>query len=247
MKRYVFLGIILLLAFWQLISVLGIFSPLVLPSPTKVGVALFKFAMSASALADLGMTAYRFVLCFFGSAVLGILLGIMISRFPKLGHTLSLPLDFFRSLPAPALFPVFMLFLGIGDLSRIGLTIFSVMLIVAVYTNHGIQNCPQIKIRAAHAAGVQGFDLFSRVILREARPEISTGLRISLSVTLILIVVLEMLAGSTTGLGKRIYDDHLMFRIAEMYASIFVVGLFGYMLNRLYLIWHRHYVHWAGK
>jgi len=159
MKRYVLLGVVLLLALWQLISSLGIFSQLILPSPAKVGVALFNFAISPSALLDLGMTTYRFVVCFFCSAVLGILLGIMISRFSKLGHILSLPLDFFRSLPAPALFPIFMLFLGISDLSRMGLTIFSVMLIVAVYTNHGIQNCPQIKVRAARAAGAEGFYL----------------------------------------------------------------------------------------
>lgn len=247
MKRYVILGIVLCMAVWQLVVALHIFNQIVLPSPSKVGVALLKFLLSGDALRDLGMTMVRFAVCFFVSTALGIMLGIMINRFKTLGHVLSLPLDFFRSLPAPALFPVFMLFFGIGDLSRMALTIFSVTLVVAVYTNHGIQNCPQLKIRAARSVGMKGFFLFRHVVLREAMPEICTGIRISLSVTLILIVVLEMIGGSMTGLGKRIFDDHLMFRTAEMYSSIIVVGLFGYGLNRLYLSWHRRYVHWAGK
>jgi len=247
MKRYVILGIILIVLIWQLIVSVGFFSQLVLPSPSKVAVALYTFVTSVKSLSDLGITTFRFFVSFLISSGLGVIIGVIISRFPRIGSVLSFPLDFFRSLPAPALFPIFMLFLGISDIARISLVIFSSALIVAVYTNHGIQNCHQIKIRAAKAAGIRGYSLLSNVILREAKPEIATGLRISLSVTLILIVVLEMLAGSTTGLGKRIIDDHMLFRTTDMYASIIIVGFLGYLLNRLFLLWHRRYVHWAGK
>jgi len=168
MKRYVLLGIITGVAIWQLISSLNVFNPLVLPPPTRVAVSLWEFSVSRDALADLAMTCFRFAVSFLLIVVLGLPLGILVSRFRRIGYALSLPMDFFRSLPAPALFPIFMLFLGIGDLSRVGLTIFSGSLIVAVYTNHGIQNCPQIKIRAAKSCGAQGFELFRRVEIGRA-------------------------------------------------------------------------------
>jgi NitT/TauT family transport system permease protein len=210
-------------------------------------VSLWEFSVSRDALADLAMTCFRFAVSFLLIVVLGLPLGILVSRFRRIGYALSLPMDFFRSLPAPALFPIFMLFLGIGDLSRVGLTIFSGSLIVAVYTNHGIQNCPQIKIRAAKSCGAQGFELFRRVVFREAMPEVATGLRVTLSVTLILILVLEMLAGGQNGLGRRIYDAHLMFQTSDMYASVIVAGFLGYTTNILYLLWRRRHLHWAGR
>jgi len=73
------------------------------------------------------------------------------------------------------------------------------------------------------------------------------GWRITLSLSLIIIVVSEMFIGTRSGLGMRIYDYHLMFRSAEMYASILVVGLMGYALNKAIELAERRFVHWTGE
>ncbi|HIH20405.1 TPA: ABC transporter permease, partial [Candidatus Micrarchaeota archaeon] len=76
---------------------------------------------------------------------------------------------------------------------------------------------------------------------------IFAGLRIALSLGLIVAIVTEMFIGTTVGLGRRIIDAQLVYRVPEMYAAIILTGILGYVLNRLFLWYERRTIHWSGR
>jgi NitT/TauT family transport system permease protein len=89
--------------------------------------------------------------------------------------------------------------------------------------------------------------VFFRVVMPSALPEIAGGLRIAISIALVVIVVTEMFIGTASGLGKRIFQTYQLFQIPEMFAAILLTGLFGYALNLLLLILERRLIHWGGR
>ena len=86
--------------------------------------------------------------------------------------------------------------------------------------------------------------IFKHVVFPEALPRVFVGLRLTLSLALILAVVTEMFTGTTNGLGRRIYDAHDTYSIAEMYACIMLVGAVGYALNKIFVAIESKVVHW---
>jgi NitT/TauT family transport system permease protein len=85
------------------------------------------------------------------------------------------------------------------------------------------------------------------VTLPAALPEIANGLRVAVSITLILVVVLEMFVGSSKGLGLRLYNDQQMFRIKDMYASLLLIGGLGYLANLGLASLQERLIHWSTK
>jgi NitT/TauT family transport system permease protein len=190
---------------------------------------------------------YRLTLGFALAVGIGVPLGLLIGSSRRLVESLEFLIDFFRSLPASALFPMFILFFGIGDRSKVAVIVFSCALIILVNAIYGVKNCKEARLRAARAMGANRTALFTKVIFPEALPHIFAGLRISVSIGLILVVVTEMFIGTHRGLGQRIYDAHLMFRIAEMYAVILLTGVLGYVLNKIFITIEAKVFHWAGR
>ena len=86
--------------------------------------------------------------------------------------------------------------------------------------------------------------IFSKVIFRDALPNISSGIRISISLAFVLVVVTEMFLSANNGLGKMIYDVYLQYRIPEMYALILILGFVGFSFNKLYILLESKYLFW---
>jgi NitT/TauT family transport system permease protein len=94
---------------------------------------------------------------------------------------------------------------------------------------------------------VKGFELFRKVIFSEALPQIFSGLRVAISLSLIIVIVTEMFIGTNAGLGKRIIDAQLVYQTASMYAAILMTGLIGFVLNKAMMALENKVVHWKGK
>jgi ABC-type nitrate/sulfonate/bicarbonate transport system permease component len=86
-----------------------------------------------------------------------------------------------------------------------------------------------------------------KVVLPEALPQIAAGLRLALSLSLIIVVVLEMFIGTTRGLGFAIYNAHMTYQIPDMYAFLVLAGLIGYFINQGFAKVQEKVIHWAGK
>lgn len=247
MKFFGLVGTLILVLVWWLISTSGWINPMLLPPPQIVAIEVIRFIASAANLVDLWLSIQRILLAFALSIFVGVPLGMILGLVKPLASLFEFPIDFFRSLPATALYPLFMLFFGVGNESKLILVIFASSLITLIYAMYGVKNCSAMRLKAGRAMRLKNFEMFYRVIFPESLPNIVSGLRISLSLVLILVVVLEMFTGDTRGIGKRIYDASQMFRIKEMYAAIVIVGILGYSLNKLIALLDSKFVHWAGK
>lgn len=107
---------------------------------------------------------------------------------------------------------------------------------------YGVNHANPTRRMAARTMGIKGLGLFRTVILWDALPQVLVGVRTALSLALVLVVVSEMFLGGGGGLGRRIYDAQLMYRIEEMYSCIIIVGVVGYTLNRLFVLAERRLV-----
>jgi len=246
-KWRLLLGPVILILLWAAITTLGLVRPIFLPSPSQVFITLTSLLSDGPLWRDIGATLYRTTIAFVISAILGVVIGVPLGVWRKLYESIEILLDFFRSMPSPALIPLAMLLFGLGDLSRIAVAAFTCALINAVQTAYAVRSISRQRILAARVAGAKGFFLTTHVLIPSIMPGLVAGWRITLSLSLIIVVVSEMFIGTNTGLGMRIYDYHLMFRSAEMYAAIFVVGVIGYFLNKIIEIAESRFVHWGGR
>lgn len=247
MRWRILIGPAALLFLWWAITATGLVRPIFLPPPGQVFSSLAALFTDGPLWTDMSATLYRTGAAFVIAAVVGLIIGVPLGISGKLYESLEVVFDFFRSMPSPALVPLAMLLFGLGNLSRISVAAFTCSLINAIQVAYAVRQIPRHRVLAGKLAGAKGYFLLTRVLIPSVLPGVVAGWRVTLSLALIIIVVTEMFIGTRSGLGMRIYDFHLMFRTADMYAAILIVGIMGYILNKAIEIAQRRFVHWAGK
>jgi NitT/TauT family transport system permease protein len=217
------------------------------PWPWQVLAELLRTLVTAECWIDVMGTLSRTVVAFTVGTLLGGPIGILLGYRHSWYEAARVPIDFMRSVPIPALFPVAMLFFGIGDTAKIVSVAVGCGLIVLVNSAGAVRNTPEIYKYLGQILSLSRRERFWKVTLPAALPEIANGLRVAVSVTLILVVVLEMFVGSSKGLGLRLYNDQQIFRIKDMYASLLMIGGLGYFANVGLAYLQERFVHWSGK
>lgn len=236
-----------ILAVWFLTTELELVHAVLLPSPIAVFVRLFSLVTSGEVLPDLGASLWRLVLGFGLAMVLGVLMGMLMGSYRGFREAMEFPVDSFRSVPATALFPLFMLVLGVGSKSNVALIAFPCIWIMTINTMYGVRNSSRVRRQIAQVFRATRAQQFVTVTFPDALPYIATGLRLCVAVALHMAIVAEMFTGTTSGLGRRIFDAHMLLRVPEMYALILLAGLVGYLLNVGWLAIERRLVHWADR
>ena len=198
-------------------------------------------------MADLLETVRRTLEAFAIAACLGVPLGIVIGSSVQVYRSLEFPIDFFRSTPATALFPLFMIIFGLGDGAKVAVAGFSAMLIIVFNVAYGVMNARPTRMLAARVMGTSRLRIFRDVTFFESLPQTFVGVRTAVSLALVVIIVAEMFIGSDNGLGRRIIDSQITFDMPGLYATILLAGALGYALNLFFLTLEARLVHWAGR
>ncbi|WP_413724906.1 ABC transporter permease [Sodalis sp. RH16] len=242
-----FIGPILLVIIWSLAHTAHWVTPRLLPGPLETFNAFLESIADGSLWGDFIQTVLRTVYSFLIAAIIGIPLGITIGSSKLIYRSVEFIIDFFRSTPATALFPLFLLIFGIGEESKIAIAAFSACLVIVFNVAYGVMNARQTRILAAKVMGASQWRILRDVLLYESLPQTFIGLRLGVSYALVVIIVAEMFIGSSTGMGHRIIDAEQVYNLAEMYSSIIVTGCIGYLINFIFLIVERHFIKWSGK
>lgn len=246
-KLYYILIPVILLCLWQVISYFKLVSPLFLASPYEVITHLIDSFQNGTMLTDIGHTLYRVIIGFGIAAVIGVPLGLLMGYSSKVYNALEFTVEFFRGIPTTALFPLFLLIFGIGDQAKFAVTAWGAGLVILINSMYGVHLGKELRIRVAKTMKVKGFELFRKVIFPEALPQIFSGFRVAISLSLIIVIVTEMFIGTEAGLGKRIIDAQLVYQTADMYAAILMTGVIGFLLNKIMMLVENKVVHWKGK
>ncbi len=237
-------GFFLLLIAWITLYALGAVSILVLPSPIAVFQELRLLFSDGEFTLSFFATLLRVLISFAIAAILGVALGLLLGYYKALQKAMEQVVDFWRSLPGIALFPLFMLIFGISDTSRIAVAVSVAAVVILINTQYGLQNARKLRQHFAELYRMRKISLFLRVLLPEASPYIFTGLRVALSLTLVIIIVTEMMLGTQHGLGQWLIRSQLEFETPMLYALILVLGILGLSLNLLFTTVEKKNFHW---
>ena len=249
MKRETFLplvGVVGLIAVWYIAVWIRIVDPVLLPSPQASFAALVK-GMGGKLGFDFFKTVERTFYATAIAAVIAIPLGVFLGASEKLYRSVEFVIDFFRSTPASAMFPLFLVLFGVGNWTKILVAAFGAALVILFNVAYGVMNARKTRLLAAKVMGASPVRVLTDVMLLESLPQTFVGLRNGVSLALVIVVVAEMFIGSTDGLGQRVFEAQQLFDMPDMYAAIFAAGALGYGLNLLFLLIEKRFVHWSGK
>ena len=241
------LGPAALILLWWAAFELQLVSNKLLPSPWATFATLGESLWSGTMPADFGATLARTLKAFGIALVAGVPIGIVLGANRDVYRSIEFLVDFFRSTPATAMFPLFLVIFGIGDFSKIAVAAFAAWLVVVFNVAYGVMNARQTRILAAKVMGASRWRTFRDVMFFESLSQTFVGLRMAVSIALVVIIVAEMFIGSVNGMGHRIIDAQQVFDLRQMYASIIATGIMGYGFNLLFLGIERWLVHWSGK
>ena len=214
-----------------------------IPPLTVILAALFTLIISEQFAAHVLATLARFFQGYVIAALIAVSLGVVLGYFRFANSIFATVIEFLRPMPSVAIIPVAVLTLGIGDAMIVAVTVYASLWPILVNTIDGVRNIEPTLLSTARTFGLGRRAILSRIVLPGAAPFIVTGLRISLSIALILVTTAEMIAGSR-GLGFFILDQERSFNTGNMYAGIIVVAALGYALNRLFLVVERKALRW---
>jgi NitT/TauT family transport system permease protein len=247
-KYFIYIVVpISIIVIWYVLTQFKIISPIFLPKPQEVLISFWNAIIDKTLFIDSWQTLYRVFFGFLIAVIIGVPIGLLMGYFKRVYRLLEFFVEFFRAIPATALFPLFLLILGIGDKAKIGIAAWGAGLIIIINSMYGVHMAKELRIKAAKVMKTKGFDLFKKVIFPEALPQIFAGFRVALSITVMIVVVTEMFIGTNHGLGRRIMDAQYSYRIDDMYMSILVTGIMGFLLNKILRKIENKIVHWKGK
>jgi ABC-type nitrate/sulfonate/bicarbonate transport system permease component len=179
------------------------------------------------------------------AVVAGVGVGMAVGLVRNLGDYVEPLVEFVRSIPPPALIPPFLVVLGIGTLMKVALIAVGVVWPILLNTIEGVRSVDQAALDTGRAFRTRWWRRVTHIVLPAAAPKIFAGLRVSLSIALILMVISEMVAANG-GIGFAIVTAQRGFAILDMWAGIVLLGVLGYLLNTLLLMvegrvlaWHR--------
>lgn len=241
------IGMAIILAAWALINETRLVDPVLLPSPQESFVALWQGMAGGSLANDFGITVFRTFASFVIALVIAVPLGIVLGASEKVYRSIEFAIDFFRSTPASALFPLFLVLFGVGERTKIAVAAFGAALGILFNVAYGVMNARKQRQLAARVMGASSWHVLAHVTIWESLPQTFVGMRSGVSLALVVVIVAEMFIGSTDGLGQRIINAQMIFDMPTMYAAIFAAGVLGYALNLIFLLAERRFVHWGGK
>jgi NitT/TauT family transport system permease protein len=240
-------GVAVLVLGWYAAIAARIVDPVLLPSPIEAMSALWTGLVGGSLLYDFLRTVERTIVATLIAMAIAIPVGIVLGSWPRLYRSLEFVIDFFRSTPASAMFPLFLVIFGVGDETKILVATFGAALVILFNVAYGVMNARKNRLLAAKVMGASPARILFEITLLESLPQTFVGLRNGVSLALVIVVVAEMFIGSADGLGHRVFEAQQLLQMPDMYAAIFAAGALGYCLNLLFQLVERRIVHWSGK
>lgn len=232
-----------LVGVWQLAADLRWISPVFFPGPDRAWAALVAGLRSGELGPNIASTVERMFYGWFVASVAAIALGALIGVSARAREYLGPTLEFIRPLPASAIVPLTIALVGLSDAMVLIVITFGAVWPILLATVHGFAAVEPRLYEVSHALRLSRWDVITKIALPSAMPDILAGMRIGLTVSLILTVVGEMLA-SRDGLGMWILLAARSFRSAELFSGVIVLGLIGYASAQLLGLVERRLLRW---
>jgi taurine transport system permease protein len=242
-------GLVLFLLWWA-VAQTGWVSHLFLPTPAEVwttGVSIFTEGYANATLWEHATASLTRIV---GAAVIAVGLGIPLGLLMGLNRwakgVLDTPIEFYWPLPPLAYLPLMIIWLGIGETSKIALLTLAMFAPVVLSAQAGVRALPLERVNAALSLGATRWQLFSEIVLPSALPEILTGIRIALGVGWSTLVAAELIA-STRGIGYMVMSASHFLATDAVFVGIGVIAVLAFAFSLSMRLAERVLVPWKGK
>jgi NitT/TauT family transport system permease protein len=220
------LSVASLLVVWQLVVALGGVNPLFLPSPASVLVAGGELIRSGQLPWAVLVSLNRVLQGFVYGSLAGVALGLLAGAVRWVDDVLDPWVAAIYPIPKSALFPLFLLWFGLGDSSKIVTISVGVLFLVLLNTVTGVKSINPLLLKAARDLGATRPQVFVKVILPGALPNIFTGLRLGLGMALILVFITEIEA-TKAGLGFLLWEAFQLLDTTRVFVGVVTFGVLG--------------------
>jgi ABC-type nitrate/sulfonate/bicarbonate transport system permease component len=180
------------------------------------------------------------------ACALGISLGIALGRSRMLADYIDPIIEFCRAVPPSALIPLFIVLFKTGTQMQVATIVYGVIWPILINTIEGARYVDRVHTDTARVFGIHGTQRLVRVLLPSAAPKIFAGLRLSLSLAVVLMVVSE-LVGATDGIGYQLMYTQQTFDMAAMWGAIVVLSILGYTMNTSFLLAEKRILSWHRR
>lgn len=218
------------LGVWQLAASLTI--PILLPPPEDVAQAFWKGIADYSLLMHVGASYYRILVGWAIGCAVAVPLAILAGRVPLVRMLLDPYIEFFRFIPPIAFVTLFMIWFGLGELSKITLIVYTAFFTTFLSTMSGAMSVETERIRAAQCLGATPRQVFFKVIIPATVPHIITGVRLALGLAFMTVIAAEFIAAQS-GIGYLIFNSRLFAQTDNVFVGIITLGLMGFAANWL--------------
>jgi sulfonate transport system permease protein len=236
-------AIILFVLTWQMASQLALVDPSVVPPFTSVVAAIVHGFVDGTLFDNMLVSLRRSGIAFGIAVALAIPLGLFMGSFRRFEDVVDSLLQLFRQTSALAIYPIFILLLGLGETSKVMLIGWAAFFPILLNTISGVKLVDRRLIEMARVFGASRAAVFRRVVLPAATPAIFVGLRLSATISLLLLVAAEMI-GANRGLGFMIINSQYNFQIPKMFAAIVLLALIGLAANYILLLLQNRLCRW---
>ena len=233
LRKYIALFIFLIL--WELLPASGIINKAFFAPPSEVFEALIRLTASGELWIHTRISLQRALTGFSLAAITMIPLGFLMGWYRGFEEIADGLVQTLRQTSSLSLFPVFILFLGIGEISKIAVIFWGAQWPILLNTVSGVRSVDPLLIKSARSMGSSEVSLFRKVVLPSSLPSIITGVRLSATHSIIVLVAAEMI-GAKSGLGYSVINWEYNFMIPEMYAAVVTLALLGLITNYS-LVW----------
>ncbi len=240
------IAIAVVLVIWEAMPRLGFIDPFLLPPFSDVLDKLIHLITSGEIVKHFAISFKRSFVGFIMGVGIAIPLGVFMGWYSKLEEIVDPLLQACRSSSVLALYPVFLLLFGLGEVSKTAIIIWGTVWPALLNTIAGAKYTDPVLIKAARSMGVSQFTLLYKVIVPASLPYILTGIRLSASNSILVLVAAEMI-GANAGLGFMIFYMEERYAVPEMYAGIIILSLIGVLVNYLLVSIEKRVTGWKEK
>lgn len=233
------------LALWQVASSVGWVNAAVLPPLDMIITALWKGLAGGSLLGDIAISLQRAGIAFAAAVAVAMPLGLFMGQVRPVETALDPILQVFRQTSALALYPVFILLLGLGETSKIFVIFWATLFPLLLNTTSGVKEVDPKLLEMARVYGASRLTVFRRVVLPGAVPSIFVGLRLSATTALLLLIASEMI-GANKGIGFQVMNAQYNFQIPLMFAAIVILAGLGLIANQALVALQRRLCRWSN-
>ncbi|HWL13193.1 MAG TPA: ABC transporter permease, partial [Ureibacillus sp.] len=215
---------------WEIAPRIGLVDRAFFPALTEVFGAWWEMITSGELWNHFSASITRSITGFILALTIAIPLGLLIGWYPLARDLLNPAFEVFRNTATLALLPVFMLLLGIGEISKVSIVFYACTFPILLNTIAAVKNVDPLLIKSARSMNVSSIKLFAKVILPASVPTMFTGIRMAGTGCILVLIAAEMI-GAKEGLGYFITYAQYNFLIPEMYAGILTISALGLMVN----------------